>query len=67
MNDGPVYRPLGEHVGILETRFVRTFRDGRFLARPARLLVIDPSRATAEDWLTWQSMGEMRTKTELLR
>jgi len=47
------YIPLGWAVGILETQFVKQLH-----RRPARLLLIDPNRATWQDWMIWKSIKE---------
>ena len=52
----PTYTSYGTGIGILETRVVRSFKGGRFIARPVRLLVLDPAKADWNAWLIWQSI-----------
>ena len=57
------YTRLSFALGILETHFVKPRREPlREERRAVRLLVIDPNRATWDDWLIWQSMGAARKR-----
>lgn len=53
------YTSLGRAVGVLETRMLRrvpSASGSTWLARPVRLLVIDPREATPKDWLIWRGL-----------
>lgn len=53
------YKPLGRAVGVLETKMLRRLPgfDGMvWIAKPVRLLVLDPRDATPADWLVWEGL-----------
>ena len=57
--------PLGPGLWRVEIIHVRVLEGGRFIGDSSRQLVLDPARASWQDWLNWRSIGEARREALL--